>query len=59
MEKEKLEQLRKKLEQIEAERFELAMKDTWFTSDFRRDDALWQEQLKIKKEIEKARFQLN
>lgn len=51
MEKEKIEQLEKKLEQIKGNRFELAMKDTWFDGDFKQDYAWYEEQLKIEKEL--------
>ena len=44
--------LQNRYNQLEKERFELAMKDTWNDSDFREDDKMHQELLKIKKELE-------
>lgn len=46
-------QLQSKYNQIEKDRFELAMKDVWDDSDYRQDNEWHQSLLKIKKELEK------
>lgn len=46
-------QLQSKYNQIEKDRFELAMKDVWDDSDYRQDNEWHEEMLKIKKELEK------
>ena len=46
-------QLQSKYNQIEKDRFELAMKDVWDDFDYRQDNEWHEEMLKIKKELEK------
>jgi len=46
-------QLQSKYNQIEKDRFELAMKDIWDDSDYRQEHEWHEEMLKIKKELEK------
>ena len=46
-------QLQSKYNQLEKDRFELAMKDVWDDSDYRQEHEWHEEMLKIKKELEK------